>query len=64
MTQVSLSMPKGRICFACHEQAAESRLHNPAVKGQCVECHDAHSSERRMLLREEGGLPLSALKAK
>lgn len=64
MTLVSLSMPKGKICFACHEQAAESQLHNPAVKGQCVECHDAHSSDRRMLLRDGGGLPLSALKSK
>jgi predicted CXXCH cytochrome family protein len=64
MTTVSLSMPKERICFACHEQAAASQLHNPAVKGQCVECHDAHSSDARMLLHAEGGLPLSALKAK
>ena len=62
MTLVSLSMPKNKICFACHEQASASRVHTPSVKGQCVECHDAHSSDRRMLLRNEGGPPLSALR--
>ena len=51
MTTVSLSMPKGRICFACHEESAALRQHVPKVKGQCLECHDAHSSEQRMLLR-------------
>ena len=53
MTVVSLSMPKNKICFACHQAASASRLHIPSVKGQCVECHDAHSSEYRMLLRED-----------
>jgi predicted CXXCH cytochrome family protein len=52
MTLVTLSMPKNKICFACHEEAASSRLHTPSVKGQCIECHDAHSSDYRMLLRE------------
>jgi predicted CXXCH cytochrome family protein len=62
MMLVSLSMPKNKICFACHEQASALRLHNPSVKRQCMECHDAHSSDRRMLLRDEGGPPLSALR--
>lgn len=53
MTTVSLSMPKTKICFACHQQAASSQLHTRAVKGLCVDCHDAHSSGRRMLLRDE-----------
>lgn len=51
MTLMSLSMPKEKICSACHEEAAALRQHVPRVKGQCVECHDAHSSEREMLLR-------------
>jgi predicted CXXCH cytochrome family protein len=51
MTLMSLSMPKEKICSACHEEAAALRQHVPAVKGTCVECHDAHSSERKMLLR-------------
>jgi hypothetical protein len=50
MTLVNLSMPRNKICFACHQESSASRLHNPSVKGQCVECHDAHSSDYRMLL--------------
>jgi predicted CXXCH cytochrome family protein len=52
MTTVSLAMPKAQICFACHEKSAELQQHSPAVrKGTCLDCHDAHSSDRRMLLR-------------
>jgi predicted CXXCH cytochrome family protein len=58
MTMVSLSMPKEKICFACHEESAALRQHVPSVKKYCVECHDAHSSEQRMLLR---GVDLAAL---
>ena len=52
MTVMSLSMPKNKIWFACHEAASAPRLHTPSVKGQCMECHDAHSSDYRMLLRQ------------
>lgn len=51
MTLVSLSMPKQKICFACHQESSALREHVPAVKGQCMECHDAHSSDQKMLLR-------------
>jgi len=51
MTLVILSMPKEKICYACHEQSAALRQHVPSTKGACVDCHDAHSSEYRMLLR-------------
>jgi predicted CXXCH cytochrome family protein len=51
MTVVSLSMPKQKICFACHQESTALREHVPAVKGQCIDCHDAHSSDRKMLLR-------------
>ena len=51
MTLVSLSMPKQKICFACHQESAAMGLHVPEVKGQCIDCHDAHSSDRKMLLR-------------
>ena len=51
MTTLSLIMPKEQICFACHEKSEELRQHTPVVQGRCVECHDSHSSERRMLLR-------------
>jgi len=64
MTTLNLAMPKEQICFACHEKSAELRQHVPVVKGACVDCHDAHSSDQRMLLRAAGGPPLSALKQK
>jgi predicted CXXCH cytochrome family protein len=57
MTTVRLLMPKNQICFACHEKSAALREHVPAVNGSCVECHDAHSSERKMLLRAADELP-------
>lgn len=50
MTTVSLSMPKTQICFACHEKSVELQRHSPVVKVACLNCHDAHSSSRRMLL--------------
>jgi len=56
MTTLNLIMPKEQICFACHEKSAELRQHTPAVQGRCVECHDSHSSTRRMLLREVSDL--------
>lgn len=52
MTTVSLSMPKQKICSACHDEPAALRQHAPGTKGACVECHDAHRSNLRMLLRE------------
>ena len=51
MTVVSLSMSKQKICFACHQESSAMRLHVPAVKGECIDCHDAHSSDQKMLLR-------------
>lgn len=52
MTTMALSMPKEKICSACHQDSPALRQHVPNVKGTCVDCHDAHSSDRRMLLRE------------
>lgn len=61
MTTLILSMPKEKICFACHERSAQSQWHKPTVKGlkgqgQCMDCHDSHSSPRRSLLREHAAL--------
>ena len=50
MTTLDLMMPKQQICFACHQTSAKLEQH--AVKGACLGCHDAHRSNRRMLLRE------------
>jgi len=53
MTILNLVMPRAQICFACHEKSTQLQQHSPVVKGQCVDCHDAHSSPHRMLLRAE-----------
>jgi len=53
MTTINLAMPREQICFACHEKSVELQQHSPVVKGQCVDCHDTHSSSRRLLLREQ-----------
>jgi len=68
MTTLSLAMPKDKICFACHEKATALQRHSsftnePGVKERevkrlCVNCHDAHSSEQRMLLREAALVPV------
>jgi predicted CXXCH cytochrome family protein len=53
MTTLTLAWPKEKICSACHEGSVEFQQHSPVVKGQCVDCHDTHSSGRRSLLREQ-----------
>lgn len=60
MTTLRLMMPKEQVCFACHEKSAELRRHSPVLKGQCVDCHDSHSSSRRMLLRGQSDATTSA----
>lgn len=51
LTTVSLSMPKEKICAACHDETAALRQHVPSATGHCVDCHDAHSSDNKALLR-------------
>ena len=53
LTTLNLSRPKAEICFACHEKTGELQRHALTSKNECLACHDAHSSERRMLLRAE-----------
>ena len=53
MTSMSLLMPKDRICYACHAESDALRQHTPDPQRPCLECHDAHSSNARMLLRAE-----------
>ena len=62
MTTLSLLMPKEKICSACHDTSAELRKHQTKVKGFCLECHDAHSSEDRLLLRAEAKAALGPRK--
>jgi predicted CXXCH cytochrome family protein len=51
MTTLNLLMPKEQVCFACHEKSEAVQQHPPGAKGLCVDCHDSHSSDRKMLLR-------------
>jgi hypothetical protein len=51
LTMLTLSMPKAKICSACHEAGALPRPCFADAKRACLECHDVHSSKRRMLLR-------------
>lgn len=64
LTTVSLSMPREKICSACHDEAAAMRQHAPSAKGYCIDCHDAHSSEYKALLRAVGRTEVAALKTK
>jgi predicted CXXCH cytochrome family protein len=57
MTTLNLAWPKEKICSACHQESVELQRHLPVVKGQCVDCHDTHSSSRRSLLREQADVP-------
>ena len=52
MTTLQLSQPKEEICFSCHEKTMMLQEHPEAVRKLCVDCHDAHSSNRKMLLLE------------
>lgn len=54
-TTIALTAPKEQICFGCHQRSTEADQHTPKVKGQCVDCHDSHSSARPMLLLRRNG---------
>jgi predicted CXXCH cytochrome family protein len=52
MTTLSLIMSKEQICFACHENSVALRRHSRTTNRICLDCHDAHNSNRPMLLKE------------
>ena len=52
-TTVTLTSPKEQLCFTCHEKAKEEVKHGPYDKGQCVTCHDPHTSDNPKQLRAE-----------
>lgn len=52
MTTLRLLMPKPKICSACHGQSLSVREHRAVPNRACLDCHDAHSSNRRALLRQ------------
>lgn len=44
-TTVNLTAAKDALCFTCHEQSKDDTQHQPYAKGQCVVCHDPHTSD-------------------
>ena len=46
-TSITLILPKEKICYSCHEKAAIDQV--PYMKGECISCHDPHSSARPYL---------------
>lgn len=53
-----LLKPKDKLCNECHTDKAGLRairenlwIHNPAAKGDCLACHDAHQSRLSAVLR-------------
>ena len=44
-TTINLVATGGDLCAICHEAAKDPVLHGPYKNGQCLTCHDPHSSE-------------------
>jgi len=44
-TTITLIATGGDLCAMCHEAAKDPVLHGPYKNGQCLTCHDPHSSE-------------------
>lgn len=40
------------LCFYCHEEYTKTNKHAPAESGECLMCHDPHSSNSAALLKE------------
>ncbi len=41
------------LCLQCHDQFEGKFVHKPVLKGDCLRCHEVHSSDRKSLLRYE-----------
>lgn len=38
------------LCFYCHEEYSQKNIHAPAESGECLMCHNPHSSNNKALL--------------
>ena len=52
-TTMTLFAAEGDLCAKCHEVKKGPVLHGPYEKGQCLICHDPHSSEFKAQTRAE-----------
>jgi hypothetical protein len=42
----------GTVCFQCHDARDVARISgHEGVESGCTECHDAHASDQRFLLK-------------
>lgn len=53
-TTITLVAPGGELCAKCHEARNDPVLHGPYKDGQCLICHDPHSSEFKAQTRSPG----------
>jgi predicted CXXCH cytochrome family protein len=55
-TTITFVAPKNELCFTCHANEAkpEDSKHGPWERGECVFCHDPHTSDYPKQLRAEG----------
>ena len=63
MTTLSLLMPKERLCFACHENTPAMHPKTQVAKQLCVDCHDSHTSDRSLLLRDVAATSLKSARS-
>ena len=53
-TSITLFATGGDLCAKCHEAKSGPVLHGPYKNGQCLICHDPHSSEFKAQTRSAG----------
>jgi len=53
-TTIELTSPRQELCVTCHDKSKQATLHGPYAKGNCVLCHDPHTTEFEKQLRAEG----------
>jgi predicted CXXCH cytochrome family protein len=53
-TTITLFAPRAELCSKCHEARKDPVLHGPYKNGQCLICHDPHSSPFKAQTRSSG----------
>ena len=43
-TSINLIAPRNELCITCHEVEKRAVMHGPYKNGECLACHDPHSS--------------------
>ena len=46
-----LAATGGGMCTVCHKMKFQPSVHEPVTKGECLKCHDSHSSEFPSLIK-------------